>query len=78
METFLLALLVAAQDPQAQPPEQAKTPDKMECRAVKGTGSRLRSGKVCLPASQWSERTKEDQKALKDMQDRLHCARNMC
>jgi len=50
----------------------------MECRKVKGTGSRLRSGKVCLPASQWSERTKEDQKALKDMQDRLHCARNMC
>lgn len=77
MEAFLLALLVATQDPQAKPAEQPPA-DKIECRKVSATGSRLRSGKVCLPASEWAQRTKDDQKALKDMQDKLHCARNSC
>lgn len=56
----------------------ALDPNKMICRHVRGTGSRLTEGKVCMPRWQWAERTADDKKALVDMQNGIRCARGTC
>ena len=52
--------------------------DPMTCRNIKLTGSRLNSRRVCMLRSRWDDQTSEDQKALRDMQDKLVCVRNGC
>ena len=52
--------------------------EKLVCRSVKASGSRLRAGRTCLPASEWEQRTKDDQKALTDMQNGLRCPPGNC
>ena len=68
MEVLLLALFAAAQDPEARPPEPPKPADKVECRKIEVTGSRLAVRRVCLTASEWAQRTQDAIDATRDIQ----------
>jgi predicted secreted protein len=71
MEAILFALLISAQNPQAKAPEPASAPtsaEKVECRKVEVTGSRLAVRRICLTPSEWAQRTDSDIEATRDIQ----------
>jgi len=81
-----IAIFVAALG-QTSPPSSAgagvavaqdSNAEKLVCKRVKASGSRLRSGRTCLSAKDWEQRTKEDQKALTDMQNGARCPPGQC
>ena len=47
--------------------------EKLVCKKTQSSGSRLRASRICLSAKEWEQRTKSDQKAVTDMQNKLHC-----
>lgn len=61
--------VTVAQDPKAE---------KLVCKNVKATGSRIRTGRTCMSAREWEQRTKDDQKALTDMQNGTRCSPGQC
>lgn len=68
MVALLLALFAAAQDPQAKPSEPVSPADKIVCRKIEVTGSRLAARRICLTASEWAQRTKDDIDATREIQ----------
>lgn len=78
MEVLLLALLAVAQDAQVKPAEPVRDADKIECRKIEVIGSRINVRKVCLPASEWAQRTRDDIEATRDIQRPIGCRRNSC
>ena len=81
-----IVILVAALGQAAPPPstvagvtvaQDSKT-EKLVCKKVKASGSRLRAGRTCLSAQEWEQRTKDDQKALTDMQKGARCSPGAC
>ena len=71
----LLALTHAAT--QAAPPTStaAAVPEKMICRRIDQTGSRLGTKKVCMTRAQWEERTREDQREVEALTKNVRCPR---
>ena len=78
---FSIAILTAALAQAELPPStDAVVPiandskaEKLVCKKVKATGSRVRAGRTCMSAKDWEQRTKDDQKAITDMQNKLNC-----
>lgn len=71
---LLAAATVAAQQPPVAPPptHTQSDGDKIVCKRIEETGSRLSSSKVCMTKSQWAERTRNDQDNL-NQQLRRQC-----
>jgi hypothetical protein len=67
----------ASVDP-ASTAAEAAGKEKLICKKVRATGSRLKGGRTCLSAEAWKIRTAEDQQALKDMQNRRSCEGASC
>ena len=67
----------ASVDP-ASTAAEAAGKEKLVCKKVKATGSRIRGGRTCMTAEDWAQRTKDDQKALTDMQNGLRCSPGAC
>ena len=63
---FLMLALVSGQGA----PSTASTndPDKVVCKNIGETGSRLRSKKICMTRAQWAEKQRVDQQELKRLQ----------
>ena len=45
-----------------------KTGEKLVCKRVEKTGSRIQQERVCLPQAEWDRRTKEIQAAVRQGQ----------
>ena len=55
----------------SQPAVESKPisdPDKVVCKRLNQTGSRLASTKVCMTRAQWADRQRQDQKEIEKMQ----------
>ena len=76
---FVLAGSAAASDSPGASDGPAD-PNRVICKSVKQTGSRLGRSRVCLTAAQWEERREVDQKAARDMQNQAlnPCATGRC
>ena len=75
MFTSLLLALVLSSSPAE--PASASVPqledfNKVVCRRIDKTGSRLGSAKVCATRAEWAERERRDQEELKKAQI-THC-----
>ena len=78
---FFAALGQAASPPSADAGvelAQDSKAEKLVCKRVKATGSRVRAGRTCMSARDWEQRTKDDQKALTDMQNGTRCPPGQC
>jgi hypothetical protein len=71
---FSILLLTLALAPAAPVAADVSTPDfnKVVCRRIDKTGSRLGSAKVCATKAEWAERERRDQEDLKKAQV-THC-----
>jgi hypothetical protein len=77
----LMIAQVATQGAAPHPAPAAAAVDdseKMVCKKVRATGSRIRVGKTCMTKAEWEQRTKDDQKALTDIQNGLRCSPGAC
>ena len=77
---FLPALLLAlASTPPAAEAatKPAPAPEKLVCRRLEQTGSRLGSKKICLTRAQWDERASNDQREIGEML-KVPCAEQTC
>ncbi len=64
-----IPMLLLLQAPATQPAPPAPVhPDKMICRKMDRTGSRLSSEKICLTKAQWDERERVAQREVKMLQ----------
>jgi hypothetical protein len=68
MEAILFAMFAAVQDVQVKSPEPAIPAEKVVCRKIEVTGSRLAVRRLCLTEREWAQRTQDDIDATKDMQ----------
>jgi hypothetical protein len=67
---MLLSLIMLAQV-SAQPPAASPSsidPNKIICRTIDRTGSRLAKDRICMTRAQWDERTRNDQRETQQMQ----------
>ena len=73
---FLLALAPAAPAASTQP---LADPEKVVCRRISETGSRLGSSKICLTRAQWAEKQRLDQEEVKRLQANIgRCPGGQC
>jgi hypothetical protein len=69
----MLVLASAAADPSAQvevTAKAAKSEDKVNCKMVYSTGSRLRGNRVCMTRRQWNDLQKETTEQLEHAMER--------
>ena len=64
---ILLALLAGA-DPAPPAAHPVADPNKIICRDIGQTGSRLARNRICMTRAQWDERERRDQGELKQLQ----------
>jgi hypothetical protein len=67
---MLLSLIMLAQVSTQQPPANppSRDPNKVICKNIDRTGSRLASDRICMTRAQWDERTRNDQRETQQMQ----------
>lgn len=68
---MLIWLALVAAGGNVSPPATARPapdPNKIVCRDLGRTGSRLASDRVCMTRHEWDERQRADQKDVSDMQ----------
>jgi hypothetical protein len=72
---FLEILALAQAATQASPAVGTSTAelDKVTCRRIEQTGSRLGSKKVCMTKAQWQERTRNDQREVEALTKNVRC-----
>ena len=65
-----VATPVAAVNPAVPAASKAES-EKLVCKKLKLTGSHIHSGRACMTKADWEQRTRDDQKAITDMQNKL-------
>jgi hypothetical protein len=63
---FLLFAAAAGEQPAAAP--ASYDGDKVVCKRIDQTGSRLGSKRICMTRNEWAEKERSDQQELKRMQ----------
>jgi hypothetical protein len=59
--------------PAAVQADKQKKPDRMVCETIGELGSRLRSHRVCKPASEWAEMRREQRLQINQAQTQTGC-----
>ena len=66
-----LALAAAGSNTPPATTGPAPDPNKIVCRDLGRTGSRLASDRICMTRKEWDERQRADQKDVSDMQTNM-------
>jgi hypothetical protein len=64
--SLIMLAQVSAQPLAATPPPL--DPNKVICRTIDRTGSRLARDRICMTRAQWDERTRNDRRETEQMQ----------
>ena len=68
---FLVAAADQSATASAAPAANAPDPQKLICKNITQTGSRLSSNRMCMTRAEWDERQRQAQKDLRQMQGNM-------